>query len=1013
MNFSYKPYGLLVTLFSCPPGWEVEFLEEHVSKFVKKYKDDLMSVSRRYFGIGPVSRDFYKYYAPLYEPFFYSALGNYDAALVMMVDSFEIIDRLSHLDFGAPQHFIYGPIPDLSEQMATLDHEVQEDVLKHPQFSETHIFDYIKSYNQRLPLLSICQLKINNFANMDYGLEMTNAVTLKAFSHLHSCTGFEFTDGKVEFTGNNCKIIVFHSLSWNEVVLLVFGDSYSNMYQFIMDFRESYQDAFKPSEDQGIERCLIKKYTSSKEVPKVIRTHAFSATYTVHLFSLEIQKAVQEESGESSSIPRLPDLPKLDHPIIPVTFANVKPGHFSAASKSSLPTFHSLPGEERSFSIKFGIAGKADFLIAADCPFYINPDICNHPTQHMGCPNTCLHIGNINHCLAKNPSHFLSLLSTRDALISICRTRFTTRGECPFDKPEFGEVDLGKGTDIYRTWTSILSPALIEDQPVAPEHLFSQRIIQSKANGFSFEEVDRLCNGLKQWGFPRALIGEIDNVFVLYSSCVRDPVLFDMFIDLYPFMMTFYMGLGELFREPIEGIYSQSGKQRALLLKRAEWAKEAIDYAQLAISCRMEAGYLRNELMDANPFYKGGCQDILTIIGGLYQGVMSLSGSFDEQGALVIVSNEVNISSYNIGGGVVVECDAQRLFQPEYLVDIFHEAGHHLLTTEEYQDVKEELQRFFIKTQCHNGSISSKDIYDALEDAFSDTILLLYGFLGDFDLFSRHYWSSYYCSFTTYCATDHEYYKTLSMQTLRFMFVLLLLHKEFSDTEWSLETFDVLLEKAINYGERAHPEEIGYLRGRSTHEYNNMKVWASSNGSMELNAAIACIRRILIDKYNMVYPETGNTSRKVALRCEEQRRFAFAVNAPIDPNNIFTNLSVGKPVNYALGHQPVNTSPKFQCLEHLGCLCYAFSRLTYEKMGDEKPDQYLRHDDKGWPSPKHKKNPPLMRYPVVGGYFVTGTTERGEHFRSRLAFLMSLWDVAIKEKRYLVKHSLITRHEAF
>ncbi len=440
-----KSYGILIALFSSPPGHEPVFADEHISDFLETYKEKLKSVSRDYLLNNTTPDDAEQllnaYFAPLYKPLSFATFGKFDVATLMLVDHFEIINRLSLLDYGTPQQFIYGAIPDFQN----LPGDLQTTYKSHPQFSDNCMYSTIKNWRNSLPLIGICQFKINNFINIDGGLPFINQIMLKFFEHLPEVTGkVEMVNGKFIKHRNKSQIIAFYSLSWNEIVLLVFGDSYSEISQVIMDFRESFpSDLDTVSEKlgqlpEGLEfprslgrkiyydtnkRCLSFKGVMSEEEkntllnltqanqsedykeairvifeksqyysqlspgltpleeniiwrftqnePPKCQSHTFSTTYTVHGFDIDLQRKLYKFFGqitgkrstsnsqqsqkktETQNLlslhfekldpqkkPWLKKLHDLKEPVLPLIFADCKPGHFSLVAATEDPNFH-------------------------------------------------------------------------------------------------------------------------------------------------------------------------------------------------------------------------------------------------------------------------------------------------------------------------------------------------------------------------------------------------------------------------------------------------------------------------------------------------------------------------------------------------------------------------------------------------------------------------------------------------------------------------------------------------
>ncbi len=426
---------------------------------------------------------------------------------------------------------------------------------------------------------------------------------------------------------------------------------------------------------------------------------------------------------------------------------------------------------------------------------------------------------------------------------------------------------------------------------------------------------------------------------------------------------------------------------RRLLARTTEWARESISYIEKSIICRVQAGYVMNELLNYNTYYKGGCQQLLSILNGLQDWILRLAYSFNEQGALVLISNELEIMTFDPGGGgTIIECNIHHLFEPENLVNIFHEAGHHLLSTSEFEETLGAIRDFATKYQFLETPKRNRDL---LRHIFADMIQLLFGFLGDINLYSRHFWTSFHSKFSINCASAEDQEHSLILHALRYMFVLFNTLPQFKNANLDNTSFSKLL--GYLQGHILNHFEINHLvdtRHPSHAELHGLFL----NSRSALEQTLGQIKKAVLRAFSKVYLGGGTCNiDTVSVECIKERKIAS--------QDFFPLIIIGTPISYVY-----NDLDRFNALKHAGRLTYVFNSYVYNKaMNIAGNSQYLKRNQDGWPV-FAEDNPPLLRDSSRGGYFVIGSEFRAKHFRSRLAFLLSLWDITIKEKREIVEH---------
>ena len=514
-----------------------------------------------------------------------------------------------------------------------------------------------------------------------------------------------------------------------------------------------------------------------------------------------------------------------------------------------------------------------------------------------------------------------------------------------------------------------------KNQDISENHLYTQKLITSHFNGFSYNEIDYLVKELRKRGFPPPLLAEIRNAFGLFNSCIRNQYLFDLFIELFPFMVSYYNGLKYYIREYDE--LSLEKKDR-LLWRYAENARESINYIEKAVVCRMESGYLRNEMMDSNAFYKGGCQDLLSILNGLNNVILRLANYIGERGSLIFLGNEAGITTNPFGMGSIIECDAPRLFEPESMVDIIHEAGHHLLITSNFKDLKEKIEKFSLRNE------DSTSMHNLLNDIFCDICLFLFGFLKSENFYSRHYWNNCYSNFKYKSISIENTSIDLCLKSLRYILVLFTISEQFDDEplKGNFENLKRLLCKNYIY----HKSLLRFQDDHTEESVMLKNLFDAFVESIEENGNII----------NDIKKTVLNNVTKCFSHCTDLHTLDIIFNDMQNDsiNTYYEKLKKGTPIIY-------NMENYYSCIKHVSKLTFSFTYYLFNDVMKNLKGQYIHSDKSKLKFECFSNN--IMRYKDFGGYFIAGDSFRGEHFKVQYAYLMSLWDVTIKEKSDLAE----------
>lgn len=944
----FLPTAALVALFSSPPGFEDYFVNQCLSSRVRRYKEQLLRITSQYSQVtrrhdeSPSIDDL----ESLYNPYLYSTFGRFDVTSLQLVDDYHIISALAHLEYGSPQQFFYGPIPCFPELS-----------FSHPQAAGPAMHEAVAEWHKSFPLLSISQFKLNSFVSINHGLSLIEPI----------CKEF------IKTCADNPKTLAgftFLSLSWSEIVFVLYSNSLNDAMKMILDFREKHASEFCRPIEYPIELELLQQVGASW--PGDTNQGAFSTTYTTHNFRYEIEAAVTDylrekrdntdnpEGAVAAAVQKPPELADLGGEVYPITFSTCKPGHFRAASihdwKLGIPPFFS---------------GKPDFAP-------------------------------LNETISGNHIGVLTPLS--EAVLSICNRRLLAAGaEGKFTvPPQIGEIDFGHGSHVLKTWTEIGTPILVEPRTEIPHnHAYVYALIQHYQSTLSQANLQELSLRMKSAGFPRSLIREVRNALTLYSDGLRDPCLYDVFLELFPFAFTFHCAVFSDCDAIIRFGDSPPDNQRLLRLRAVNAARKGAAALQAAVLQRIEAGYAMNELADYNAFYKGGCQLLLSVLNGVFSIFTRLADSVPEMGNTVLITNDLDIKYSRQSGAGIVVCDLHRLFEPEYLAELVHECAHHLIHCKRFVSVADsiaEYRKWKVATFDPGNSAIIADL-SLCEEVFADLMQLVFAFLGDWDLYARHLWTGFATKYELGVCIESERQKHLLLTCLRCALVSVCVDPRFDhlfrETELpsDIDLMALLdsLQQCVKYC-----KDLAWRLNAPTskQEFTKFVRGYFSRGNWEkLVQVLFAIRNSILENANRIFGECRDLPELVD--CLQRLRNSEGASTA-------ASLQGGLVIPYTW--QPGN---HLACLRQVSLLLYGFGEYV-RSVAAVPGTVTAAHEDDWHFVPAYSvergitfsaNNPPLLRHRDQGGFFITGAKFRGQHLASRSAYLMSLWDIIIQEKR--------------
>lgn len=704
VDVDFRPYGILVGLFSVGLGKMTE-LADQLRNRIEEYKNSLIQNNAKWLRVRPDEVANTSVYDGLLEPEFFVTFGSYDLGLVVLVDDFSIVNVLATSGACDAMQFLCGPM------------------LSRSKITPEKMRDKLLTTREK-PLIGICQLRLNPFLSIDHGTEplfhLADFINQQA-SQVVSAPEVS-RDGGVHAPARlnahsraeqNHGLFLCHS--WNQLGAIVRSCSYTEILQFVMDVREARlsdvnhgrQTPLRSKGDRSSEVEWIRRSGHYWKQGRPINTHVFNTTFTTLGFPLDIfrqiagsldevkatipDRAAQKEwlARKIASPEPVASLSRVKGKVKAAVSFVVKPGHFSAATDElDRSLFHLLPAQSREARTRINqdnskhrrvyvTGGMADYVTGRFCHHAQGTASedevilrCHYPYQEARqerCPNL-LDDGNSGvRCLEQNRRRSAKTAVESDQLTSEFIYSHCVR--ILAHAYDSASNDLDDGPDVYRIRTSISADVELLKRSIT-DHIYSQRAVQHKTTGFEEDELKPVWTGLRKRGIPRGTVNELQNIFYTYNSCLRTPQLFGHFLELYPYLY----GLLSFLRYNSDP--ARSGNQA--LPDFLNTVRRAVTYYDRAFLAQFQGSYFFNEITDFNFSYKGGAQQLLSMLNGVQRILLRNTVGNHERGSFCLIGGACEPRMYS-ATGLIVEAGLPLLHQPEFLIQLAHEIGHYLV----------------------------------------------------------------------------------------------------------------------------------------------------------------------------------------------------------------------------------------------------------------------------------------------------------------------------------------------
>lgn len=451
-----------------PFGEEEAFRENEIEKPFKRYKEKARSYFLRESDEDQVFDEL------LFEPKTYCLFGNFDLAILSLVDSFGLATRsfhpFSHLmsdhhdrDINyVPHNYTFHVISGLAPNLKTVNSQ-EPDLLERAKAT-------FLSKRDDLPFIGISSFKFNNSLITGGGGEFVD-LALRAIQP-RLAAAQQAADKPFQY-------LIFYSFSWHELSVIFFSDNFTTIADQVFNLRELVVEDLQkacestPSYDYGkitsstLLHKLLEDDPTEQNTDKLHNAHLFVHSNTILGYDSDILL------GDQSALP--------DQSEEELTFRicwDIKPGHLSAFLED-LNTFENT-SLARLIKEKGRItAGRGDYA-------YIIEE--------------------------KAMDRFVEIvqLIIKSPLSKHIRKVNTT----PTFSSEFRKK-IGRIVDLDQHY-------------LANDKLSSYR--------FKLDEIGGLRASLRKLRVPKIIQEKVNNMYTIFNDGISDPILYNYFVELRPYL---------------------------------------------------------------------------------------------------------------------------------------------------------------------------------------------------------------------------------------------------------------------------------------------------------------------------------------------------------------------------------------------------------------------------------------------------------------------------------------------
>lgn len=266
--------GIFIGLTTMPLGKGQTFYKDEIQQGIfENYKKRLSRYFKKKIDSQEEQRAFEAFEAYMYRPKAYCILGNYDLAVLSLIDEFSISSRVFHpystllIDSetsAQSQNFTYQTITGTVPELTFLDKKKK----KSPNLIEKSKATFLARQAAPIapesvfPFIGICSIKINNALLIGGGAKLL---------HLIMRMVKEQIEQEESYRAGDMDFILLNSFAWNELTIVFFSNSFKKISDKILEIRELVLGDLKPYDDKDcyehiVQNCLIDKLKKAEKI---------------------------------------------------------------------------------------------------------------------------------------------------------------------------------------------------------------------------------------------------------------------------------------------------------------------------------------------------------------------------------------------------------------------------------------------------------------------------------------------------------------------------------------------------------------------------------------------------------------------------------------------------------------------------------------------------------------------------------------------------------------------------
>lgn len=612
--------SIFVGLTSLPIGRESEFRKRLKGMFEEHRK----KVSRHF---SPESKESFK---DFFLPQFYYTFSSFDLAVLSLINDFEFPTQTFHPYHPLwPDHIDKSQISinkqenQTSDKISSFYHQVNIGLV--PRFSPGELSEAVNLAkntflkDQPLPLIAICQLKLNNEPLIGTGTDFLRCVIRGLRLHFE-----EENPKKDGIRQKNLQIIILRSITWSELTLILFSTSYDMIARSLLkirsmkvgDLAQILKGADKRDPLEGnlenwecLAQLFMKRIRNATGIESVLEEFSDTPVFMNSTTTMGFRFELFEEGIHAQNIKPIDEQDK----IYPFCRFLAEPAHLGNAIKKTV----GKPLNECSDDILL-CAGRGDFVYPLWKSEHFEIPISTKEfikllAEKFRREDSETHISGINIIISKSPNSLLQEEMKLDRLIPEMKGKNLSLKNCLRDFV----------IDIERVKKQIHEP-------------------------------------MKRATLPKVVTLRIINAIALYNEGIQDEFLFSNFLELRSYIEVL-----------LNNIVSKISERDDSYLSTSNYLNTAVDIFEKAWRNRFHATWRLGEITDFNLDFKGGIQQIVTALDGAYKALTSILG---KPGAIAVVAGSPRISSTEMS----IELNYFDIFQPEFFAArSSHEAACH------------------------------------------------------------------------------------------------------------------------------------------------------------------------------------------------------------------------------------------------------------------------------------------------------------------------------------------------